>query len=691
MRSYPTQALRNVILLSHSGDGKTTLTEMLLYRTRAIKRLGRVEEGTTTSDYEPEEARRGGSVNLALVPLEWRDHKINLLDPPGYLDFLGEVLSGLRVADAAVVLVDASIGPQVGTDMMWRRAAAMNLPRMVFISKMDRENADFAKALASVQARLGKSCVPLHMPIGAQKEFRGIVDLLSRRAFLTEGVTGEVPQDLQPAVEELREKLVEAIAETDDELATKYLEGGELTLEELGTTLKAAVREAKLFPVLAASGLVGHGIEAVLDAWVDLLPSPAEVASVTATRANGGPAELAQKPEGPLAVLVFKTTADPFVGKLSFFRVYSGTLQSNSQVWNAQRAHAERLAQLFVPRGKTQENIDALQAGDIGAVAKLSATGTGDTLTTHDAAGVMLPGLTFPEPIYGLAVHPKTKADLDKMGSALTRLLEEDPSLQMTREGDTGEIVLHGLGDSHLDVAVQKLHRKFGVDVEMGTPKVPYKETIRMTTNAEYKHKKQTGGHGQYGHVFLALEPLPRGSGFEFAEKVVGGAVPKNYVPAVEKGVREALPDGVLAHYPIVDLRVTLYDGSYHPVDSSEMAFKIAATMALKKGMQQGQPALLEPIMELEIIAPEGFTGDVIGQLNSKRARVHGMNTEGGVTTVRAEAPLAEVLRYATELRSMTQGRGTYSMRYLRYDEVPAHMVQRIIEESNKERAAARA
>ena len=688
MRNYPSQAIRNVVLLSHSGDGKTSLAEMLLLRTGAINRLGRVEDGTAASDYEPEEQRRGSSVNLSVLPVEWADHKINLLDPPGYLDFVGEVVGALRVADGALVLVDASAGPQVGTDMLWRRAESAAKPMLVMIDKMDRENADFQNAVAAVRERFGKACVPIHLPIGSQSEFEGVVDIISGRAYLADGAVGEAPESLAADLDALREQLIEAIAETDDDLATKYLEGEELSPPELMSALIDAVRQAKLFPIVAGSGAVGHGVEAVLDAIVRLLPGPDVAAVESAQSASGEPVKVTAEADGPLGAFVFKTTADAFVGKLSLFRVYSGVFKSNQQVWNANRREQERVAQVVVLSGKNSENIDALAAGDIGAVAKLSATATGDTLTTREA-GLSFAALDFPEPIYNVAVSPKTKADTDKLGSSLARLVDEDPSLRINREGDTHEVILSGLGDGHIDVAVQKLSRKFGVEVEVGTPKVPYKESIRIHQRSEYRHKKQTGGHGQYGHVVIELEPMERGAGFTFGDKVVGGSVPKNFIPAVEKGIREALPEGAIAHYPIVDIRATLVDGSFHTVDSNEVSFKIAASMALRKGIQEAHPVILEPVMNLSVICPDEFTGDVIGHLNGKRAHVLGMNTESGVSTVQAEAPMAEILRYSTELRSMTQGRGSFTMSFAHYEDVPAHLTTKIIEESTRERESA--
>ena len=681
MQTYPTPDIRNIVLLGHNGDGKTTLAERLLFRSGALSRMGKIEDGTTASDYEPEEERRGGSVNLSVLPVEWAGKKINILDTPGYMDFLGEMLSGLLVADAAVIVADASTALQVGTDMAWSRASDRGLARLLVLAKMDRENAEYDTMFATARERYGNGCAPVLVPIGAGGSFRGVVDVLNRKAYLEDGTETDVSDDMGVDVEAYREQVIEAVAEADDDLATKFLEGEDITDEELMAALRAGVKSCEVFPVLASSGQAGAGTDALLNVLAELTPSPADVPAPTSQTAFGEEATVTADPDGEVAALIFKTTADQFVGKLSYFRVMSGTIHTNSHVWNTAQNQQERMAQIVVPIGKDHENVETLAPGDIGAVAKLGVSHTGDTLSTREA-GLSLPGIQFPEPIFSVAVEAKTKADQDKMGPALGRLLEEDPSLTMTRESDTHQVILSGLGDSHIDVSVQKLQRKFGVEVEVGTPKVPYRETIRISTRAEYKHKKQTGGHGQYGHVVLQLEPLDRGVGFEFGQKVVGGSVPKNFIPAVEKGIRESLPEGAVAHFPIVDVRAVLVDGSFHAVDSSEMAFKIAASTALKQGIQQAQPVLLEPVMTLEVVTPEDFTGDVIGNLNSKRAHVQGMTTENEVTTVQAEAPMSEVLRYSTELRSMTQGRASYTMRFSHYEEVPQHLAQKIIDES---------
>lgn len=680
MRTYDVAHTRNTVLLAHGGAGKTSLSEAILFSSGAITRQGKVTEGNTTSDFEAEEVKRHISINLSLLPCEWKGHKLNIIDTPGYADFVGEVVAALRAADSAIVVVDAAAGVEVGTEQVWQHADKQSLPRLVFVNKMDRENADFTRTLEQVQAVLGKKCVALQIPIGAQADFLGVVDLVNMKAYMgTAAEEKEIPTTFVDQAKALREKLIESVAETSDELISKYLEEGTLTQEELTTGVRQGTRSGKIVPVLAGSGLQNKGVARLLDAVVDLLPSPEERIPVQA-KGQGGHVELASDPAAPLAALVFKTAADPYVGKLTYFRVYSGSISSNSQVWNATKGSEERIGQLFMVRGKAQEPAATVAAGDIGAVAKLNTTGTGDTLTNKDKH-LVLPPIEFPQPSLGMAVRPKTKGDLDKMSQALPRLCEEDPTLKVRRDGDTGETVLSGMGENHLDVAAEKLQRKFGAGVTLDLPRAPYKETISVTTEAEYKHKKQTGGHGQYGHVLLRLEPLKRGEGFQFASAVVGGSVPRNFIPAVEKGVNEAKHEGVMAGYPVVDVKITLFDGSYHDVDSSEMAFKIASSQAVKKGLADAQPVLLEPIMNLRVVIPEDFTGDVISDLNTKRARVQGMNSDGKMTIVEAQAPLAEILRYAVDLRSITQGRGSFTTEFSRYEEVPSFIAQKIAAE----------
>jgi len=685
MKDYPAENIRNVAFVGHSGTGKTSLAEALMFAAGATNRLGKIEDGSTLSDWDPDEQKRGFSLNLSILPLEWEGHKVNLLDTPGYMDFMGEVKCGLRAADTALIVVDASSGVQVGTEFAWRFAEELELPRAIFINRMDRDNADFSSTLAQIQSLWGNKCLAVELPVGAQQAFQGVVDLLTMKAYLGEKAEeGEIPAEVASQADQQREKLIEAAAETDDALITKYLEGEELSAKELRAGVRAGIAAGEIIPIFTGSATKAVGARRLLDSIAALFPSPSDLVASAAGK------ELPPDASRPLAALIFKTTADPYVGRLSYFRVLSGTLKSDSHVWNANRNADERIGSLYHIVGKNQEHASQITAGDIGAVAKLADTHTGETLGARDNA-VTLEPISFPQPSFSAAISPKTKADLDKMGTALNRIVEEDPSLRLERSPDTGEMILSGLGDSHVEVALEKIRRKFGVDLEMHMPKVPYRETVKSTAQAEYTHKKQTGGHGQFARVALEVETLPRGSGFEFVNKTVGGVVPKQYIGSVEKGVTEALGDGILAHYPIVDMRVTLYDGKEHPVDSSDIAFKLAAAQAMKKGAQDAQPCILEPIMDLQVTVPEANTGDVISDLNGKRARVLGMTPSGMMTTIDAQAPLAEVQRYAADMRSITQGRGYFTMSLSHYEEVPAHLAQKIIENANKEREAARA
>jgi len=686
MPQYGLENIHNVVLLSHCGAGKTSVSEATLFTAGAIKRLGKVDEGTTTSDYDPDEVKRKISINMAILPCQWQEAKINLIDTPGYADFVGEVKAAIRVSEGAIIVVCAASGIEVGTEQVWAYSQEANLPRLIFINKMDRENADFYKTLEQVQSRFGTKCVPLQLPIGAQHDFQGIVDLLTMKSYTGSPIKeAEIPSSLQEQATSFREKLVEAVVEVNDRLLEKYLNGEELSLEELSNGLRQGVVSGKIVPVLAGSALQNIGIISLLDAIHSYLPSPEE-REVVINSDSDKQEKIEPSLDAPLATLVFKTSADPYVGKLTYLRVYTGAINSNSQVWNATRSGVERIGQLFILRGKTQEPVSQIGAGDIGAVAKLGLTNTGDTLCDQ-AHPVKVAPTVFPKPIFNEAVYPKTKTDLDKLGTALSRLSEEDPTLQVRRDADTAETILSGLGETHLEVAAEKMLRKFNVAVELRTPKVPYRETITKSANAEYKHKKQTGGHGQYGHVLLQVEPLPRGSGREFVDKVVGGRIPRNYIPAVEKGVNEAVQEGVLARYPVTDIKATVYDGSYHPVDSSEICFKIAGAGALKKGLSQAQPILLEPIMNIKVRIPESFTGDIIGDLNTKRARVQGLNPEGGTNVIEAQVPLAEILRYSIDLKSITQGRSSYTVDFSHYEEVPPHIAQKIIAERQAEKA----
>ena len=678
MKKYSTEQIRNLVFVSHSGAGKTSLVEAMLLNVGAISRLGKVESGTTASDFDPAEIKKQISINLSLLSFEYRDTKINVIDTPGYADFVGEVKAGLRVADIAVMVICAASGIEVGTEIFWKYAGQQDIPRVIYVNKMDRENADFYKVAADVKSMFGINCVPVQLPIGSQDTFKGIVDLLKMKAIIDDKEE-DISADMASDAETYREGMIEALAEADDDLCAKYLEGEELTEQEILAALKLGINSGKMVPILAGSALTNKSVKQFMDMICDYLPSPADRGTVKA-----GDGEISPDATANLAALVFKTTADPYVGRLSYFRVYSGTIFSDSQAYNANKKRAERVGQLLMIRGKEQTPVTELVAGDIGGVAKLAETATNDTLCNQEHP-VQFDPIDFPAPVYSVAVHPKTKADMDKMGTALSRLAEEDQTLVIRKDTETGEMLLSGLGDAHIDVAVDKMQRKFGADVLIQVPKVPYRETITTMKQAQYKHKKQTGGHGQYGHVFLELEPMERGAGFEFGDRVVGGVVPKNYIPAVEKGVKEALLSGVQAGYPVVDVKVTLFDGSYHPVDSSEMAFKIASGQAFRKAFEEAAPVLLEPIMAVKVTIPDSYMGDVIVDLNTKRAKVLGMNPADGETTIEAQVPLAEMLRYATDLRSITQGRGSFSVEFDHYEEVPAHLSQKLIEQSKKE------
>ncbi len=667
MERFTTGRIRNVALLGHSGSGKTTLVESMLFAAKAINRQGRVEDGNTVSDFEPEEHRRGTSLQLSVVPCVWEGTKINLVDTPGYADFVGEQASALRAVDAAVLVVSAPAGVEVGTELAWQRLREAGTPTMVFVNKMDRDGADFDAALTQARSVLGRGCVPINFPIGAAAAFSGIASVLK----------GDAPGDMAAALSEAKEQLTEAVAETEDKLTERYLEEGDLPLEDIERGLRQGILGEQVAPVLAGSALTGAGVADLIAAIIDYLPSP-DHAGARAASVGGKEVSLPADPDGPLAAFIFKTAADPFVGKASYFRVLSGTMRPNQEVFNSTRNESERVGQILVPVGKVQESVPDLVAGDIGVVTKLAHAVTGDTLTTR-ADGVQAPRLEFPRAVYNVGVHPKSQADLDKMSSALSRLGEEDPSLVMRRNGETGELVVLGMGDTHVDVMAERAKRKFGVELDMRVPQVPYRETISKTASTEYKHKKQTGGHGQYGHVLIRLEPRERGAGFEFGAEVVGGNVPKEYIPAVEKGVVKAMQEGADG-FPMVDMRVVLYDGSSHSVDSSGASFEIAGSMALKQGVRAAAPVLLEPIMRLELIVPESAAGAVVGDLNGRRARINGMTPQGGVAVIEAEAPQAEVQQWATSLRALTQGRGTMRLEFDHFGEVPSHLTQKIME-----------
>ena len=626
--------LRNVALLSHSGAGKTSLSEALLFQLKAVTRMGRVEDGNTVSDYEPEEIKRNSSIQTTLISCEWGDKKINFLDTPGYDDFQGEVAGALRVVESAAILVAAQSGVDVGTERAWNSIEAAGLPRIFVVNKMDRENASFSRCVADIQATFGKSCVPFQLVIGEAQDFQGVISVLNP--------PDDVPSELAGPLEAARERLIEAAAESDDALADKYLEGEELTEAEVESGVRSAILKGELVPILATSAIKSLGIPDLLDAVQRFLPSPEEgIGPLMAGEAPSEEEKLQVDPDRPLAAFVFKTTADPFVGKLSLFRVYQGTIRSNSEVWNPVRGQSERIGQLYLPRGKSQDNLSEVAAGDIGAIGKLSATVTGDTLCVRDRPVVFQP-ISFPVGYYGVAVTPASKADLDKMSTALNRIVEEDPTLSLSRDSDTHETLITGMGEAQIEVALDKIRRKFGADLKVKLPRVAYKETITQVTQTEYRHKKQSGGHGQYGHVLLRLEPLERTVGFEFKSEVVGGRVPKEYIPSVEKGVVKAMGEGTLAGYPVVDMKAVIYDGSYHDVDSSGMSFEIAGSQALRRGIAEARPILLEPIMKLTVTVPEAYTGEVISDLNGKRGRILGMNPQENGTAIEAEVPLAE-------------------------------------------------
>ncbi len=680
MKKYNAEQLRNIVLLSHGGAGKTSLSEAMLYNSGAISRLGRVDDGTTTSDYDPEEIRRKISVNTSVVPCEWAGHKMNVLDTPGYADFVGEVKGPVRAADAAVILLDAVSGVEVGTELVWGYADEVDLPRIMFVNKMDRDNADFYRALKEAQESLEGNIIPFQLPIGAQDTFEGVVDVVSMRAYRGESAEeGDVPDDLRADVEAYRLQLVEAAAETDDALLEKYFEEEALTEEEIQEALATAVRSRAVIPVFCGSAFMNVAVRPLMDAILQYLPSPLDAVRARATNVATGEEEILEPVvQASMATLVFKTLADPYVGKLTYFRVFSGAMESDSRVFNSTKAEEERVGQLFLLRGKDQEPVDEVPAGDIGAVAKLQETSTGDTLCDKDHPVTLAP-ISFPHPIFSAAIAPKTKADLDKMGTALARLTEEDPTLLVQREASTRETVLSGMGESHIDIAARRLHSKFGVEIETSVPKVPYSETVTEVATAQYRHKKQTGGAGQFAEVWLRVEPLARGAGFEYESEVREGHISKSYIPSIEKGIKQVLDQGVIAGYPVVDVKGVVYDGKEHPVDSKDIAFQIAGREAFKEAVRNAAPALLEPIMLFTITLPESNMGDILGDLNTKRARVVGTEQKGDKTIITAQAPLAEMQNYATDIRSMTQGRGVFSAEFLRYEEVPRHLAEQLM------------
>ena len=678
MKEYPTDSIRNVALVSHGSGGKTSLGEAFLFLTGAINRMGKVEEGNTVSDFEEEEMRRRLSLSTSVLALEYQDHKINLLDTPGYADFIGEVISALRVADAAVVLVDSVAGIEVGTESVWQYCNGHKLPRFVVISKMDRENASFQRALAAVrELDPDVTFVPAQLPMGEGHEFKGVVDLINMKARPSEGKrTEDIPAEWAAAADEARVKLVEAAAEGDDALLEKYLGGEEMDPGEVLRGLRLAIASGRFVPVFATAGTAGIGTAPLLEAMINLFPSPEKAPAVRA-KGKDGEEMLTASDRGPLAAYVWKTTADPFVGRMTYLRVYSGSLNSDSRVWNHVKGSEERLGSLQVLRGKEQNPVKFLHAGDLGAVAKLNVAGTGDTLGDKGHP-LTLPTSEYPNALYSVAVVPKTQADSTKMGTTLSRLAEEDPTLSWRQEQSTNQIILQGMGDQHIDVAIRKAENKFQVGLTSEIPKVPYRETITREGHSQYRHKKQTGGAGQFAEVHMRIEPHQEEE-FEFANEVVGGSISHSFMPAIEKGVRGVMKQGVLAGYPLEKIRVAVVDGKEHPVDSKAVAFEVAGREAFKLAFHDAKPVLLEPIMNVRITVPEANMGDVLGDLNTRRARVQGMETERGRSVVTAAVPLAEMLRYVSELRSITGGRGFFTMSLDHYEVVPAHVAEQVI------------
>ena len=682
--------LRNVVLAGHSDSGKTTLAEHLLHAAGAINRLGKVDEGTATLDFEPEEQKRKQSLSLAVATMDHDGREITLIDTPGYADFYGEVVEGFEAADAALITMDASGGVEAGTERAVALGRGHGTAALFVITRCERENADPNAALDALRAAFGNKIAPLQLAIGKADQFRGYIDLVHRKAYTWEkGKRSEVdiPADMADEVARRRDQLLEAAAEADDDVLTKYLEGEEVSDAELDACLHRGVRDSILAPVLVCAAAHDIGIEGVLDAIARYFPSPDEERPVKAIDGAGKEIEVEQKADGPLLARVFKTTADPFVGRLTYFRVFSGKIASHDHIWNAERGEEERVGQVLRVKGKDTEPVGMISAGEIGAVAKLVATHTGDALSSRDKA-LKMPPIEFPAPTLPVAIEPQTKADLDKMGAALARLLEEDPSVLVERQTETGEQLLWAQGDSHIAVIVERLKRKFGAAVVTRPPRIPYRETIRSKTQAEGRHKKQTGGRGQFGHVWIEIEPNPD-AGVEFATRVVGGSVPRQFWAGIEKGVRDVADKGPVAGYPVIDFKATLYDGSFHTVDSDELSFRLAGQLATRKGIQDSSPVLLEPIMDVEVQVPEAYMGDVNRDLNTRRGRVLGMDSANGLQVVRAHVPQAELFNYATELRSLSGGRGMFKATLDHYEEVPAHVAQKVIDAHKKDEAAA--
>ncbi len=684
MKDYKTDLIRNVALVAHGGAGKTSLAEAMLFNTGAINRMGKVEDGTTTSDFDEEEIRRSISLSNSVIPCEWQGHKVNVLDTPGYLDFVGEVKNALRVSDGALVVVDAVAGVEVGTELVWSYAVERNLPQMVVVTKMDRDNADFQLALSGLSKSFDATFVPVALPIGKEQSFRGVFDLITMKARMGgAGDAGDAPGDVLDMAAEWREKVVEAAAEGDDQLMIKYFEDEELSEDEIRSGIKAAMQAGTLVPVYFVSGTANVGVTPLLETIIQLFPSPAQAGEDEVEGAEG-PEMITADSSGPLAALVFKTYTDQY-GKRSFFRILSGSLDSDSRAFNINQRAEERLGQLYVMRGKEAIAVDRLEAGDIGAVVKLSDTNTADTLCDkgHPLQATLA---TYPSAVYEAAVQPRTQADQAKMATALARLSDEDSTLDWRMDPITNETILSGMGEVHLTVAINRAESRFGTHLDTQVPKVPYQETISRTYSTQYRHKKQTGGAGQFAEVHLRVEPMERGEGFEYVNEVFGGRISQSFIPSIEKGIKQVMKQGVIAGYPVVDVRAAVYDGKEHPVDSKDIAFQIAGREVFKLCVQGAGPVLLEPIYNVTVAVPADNMGDTIGDLNTRRARVQGMDQEGTRGIIHAQVPLAEIQRYANDLRSFTGGRGYYTLEFSHYEPIPAHLQQEIVEKVKRDK-----
>ncbi|MGI6175734.1 MAG: elongation factor G [Christensenellales bacterium] len=689
MKVYQGKQIRNIAIVGHGGDGKTTLTEAMLFNAGATDRMGRVEDGTTTTDYDPEEIKRQISISMAIAPAEYRAHKLNIIDAPGYFDFVGEMVEAIAFADSALILVDAASGLSVGAEKAWDMCGDQNLPRMILINHMDHENADYIKVVEQLKDKFGTRVAPIQLPVVQDHQFVGFVDLveMQAKAFDGKGLKNmDMPGDLEDSAQSLRETLIESAAENDDELLEKFFSGEELTKDEILFGLRKGVLDGSVAPIACSAAAPNLGVREVMDLVVDLMPSPLDAAAVDAKNTkNDETVTLRYEDDKPFAAQVIKTIADPFVGKLSIFKVMSGVLTTDINLVNVNAGKSEKANTLYTISGKKQMPVQAIHAGDIGALSKLQHTSTGDSLC--DAANQLLfDPIDFPKPCISLAVSAKKSGEEDKVFAGLYRLAEEDPTLIVEKSTETGEILLKGMGEQHIEVSCKKLENKFDVSAQLDDPKIPYRETIKKSVKAEGKHKKQTGGAGQFGHVFIQFDPILDGSSeFEFVDNIVGGVVPRQYIPAVEKGLRESMKKGVLAGYPMVNIRCTLYDGKYHPVDSKEIAFISAARLAYRKGCAEANPILLEPIYSVAINTPDEYMGDIIGDMNRRRGRIMGMNPVEKGQQVVAEVPLAEMFKYATDLRSMTQARGTFDMEFVRYEEVPANIASKVVEQAKKE------